>query len=113
MRCNILYYLNDDIKRASAIILIITGDTLQEASQKTGLTIGQIKRISTKENLQHKKKAFKVEISKEDWKRFKTVQRKISKLADIILSFTGRENSITKGLINNILSNIDISQLIF
>lgn len=108
-----MYYLNDDIKKDNAMILIITGDTLQEASQKTGLSIGKVKRLSTRENLQHKRKAFKREVYNEDWKRLRTVQRKMTKLTDMILSFTGREKEATKEFLKGLELNNQIKKLIF
>lgn len=116
MRCNILYYLNDDIKRDNARILIIIGDTLQEASQKAGLTIDQVKRLSKKEKLQEQQRAFKELLTYEDWENLNSIKLRISRLAKIILKVlgdSGRGNNTTKELINNILSNADISQLIF
>lgn len=108
-----MYYLNEDIRKENAVILIITGDTLKEASQKTGLSIGKVKRLSTQENLQYKRKAFKREVYNEDWKRLRTAQRKISKLADMILSFTGREKEATREFLKHLDFNENIKKLVF
>lgn len=108
-----MYYLNEDIKKENAIILIITGDTLEEASQKTGLSIGKVKRLSTRENLQYKKKAFKIELYKEDWEKLKTINGKLSKLTEIILSFTGKKKEITKEFLKCLEFNERTKEIIF
>ena len=108
-----MFYLNEDIKKENAIILIITGDTLQEASQKTGLSIGKIKKLSIKENLQDKRKAFKIEVCKENWERLRTAKGKLARLTDLILSFTGREKEITKEFLKCLELNDQIKEIIF
>ena len=106
-------YLNEDIKKENAIILIITGDTLQETSRKTGLSIGKVKRLSTQENLQYKRKAFKRELYNEDWEKLKTINGKLSKLAEIILSFTGKRKETTREFLKVLELNTQIKELIF
>ena len=45
-------------KKTQARALIYIGATLRETSQKTGLSINQVKKMSTKENLIEKRKNY-------------------------------------------------------
>lgn len=72
-----MYALNAvEQKKQRARIIIITGGTLKQASKESGLTINQVKKMSTKENLKKKRLDLLKEFYNENWERIKANKTK-------------------------------------
>ena len=111
-------------KKTQARALIYIGATLRETSQKTGLSINQVKKMSTKENLIEKREKLSLELLQEfyneKWETIKANKDKRLELNTKFLYLIEREidrmiannEPITKYFMELLMLNEEIEQKI-
>lgn len=111
-----MYALNAvEQKKQRARIIIITGGTLKQASKESGLTINQVKKMSTKENLKKKRLDLLKEFYNENWERIKANKNKRLELNSLLLDDIEREikkNGPTIEVMKRIILNELVEQII-
>lgn len=111
-----MYALNAvEQKKQRARIIIITGGTLKQASKESGLTINQVKKMSTKENLKKKRLDLLKEFYNENWERIKANKNKRLELNRLLLDDIEREikkNGATIEVMKRIIINELVEQII-
>ncbi|MFR4478015.1 MAG: hypothetical protein ACLUBL_02010 [Fusobacterium sp.] len=111
-----MYALNAvEQKKQRARIIIITGGTLKQASKESGLTINQVKKMSTKENLKKKRLDLLKEFYNENWERIKANKNKRLELNSLLLDDIEREikkNGATIEVMKRIILNELVEQII-
>ena len=111
-----MYALNAvEQKKQRARIIIITGGTLKQASKESGLTINQVKKMSTKENLKKKRLDLLKEFYNENWERIKANKNKRLELNRLLLDDIEREikkNGATIEVMKRIILNELVEQII-
>ena len=86
---NVNYNLNQ--KKQMAKIYVILGNTLKETANKTGLSLDQVKRISSKEKLIEKREDFLKSFYNKHWEKIEKNKCRRLELNSLILNEIEKE----------------------
>lgn len=86
---NVNYNLNQ--KKQMAKIYVILGNTLKETANKTGLSVDQVKRISSKEKLIEKREDFLKSFYNKHWEKIEKNKCRRLELNSLILNEIEKE----------------------